>query len=727
MTDYTRIILGGDYGEFLTSDGKNFKCSNGEQLKVGSVGEFATFSDSLLSTIERVYGVAPSDTITHTDAVIANYNSVLIDTLSATEALLAGTLYEISRNDSVSLQDTITLLYHTVLGLSDSVAHSDSLTESIHYRKTLSDVYEIAEDILSTTFTYLKEPTDDVTFQDSLSHIEDRARLLSEGVTMSDSSANVVDRIISDSLSVTDIEADGLNKVLVCCTLSFQDYIALTLGTITELSETLSHTDTLVRDVQIILADSLETLDSLQRMFGWTKTHSDTLTTADSTLRIYTWLGTLSDAVTLADTIVKNVDTVNALSETLTHADSIGIRDVSIILSDTFQAQEQLAKLLERLNVDDAITFADSISTAYILTLSESISHTDDAVSDNRAHQQELTSFSDSIGMILDWCNFVSETVTVTDDKVVTLVRDITDTFSVTDVAQSVKDWLLTIADVVTHTESLVRSIDYINEVAQTVFHDDSSSRDILRNLTDIIHAQESLIWIQDAMLSDVITFADSISRGKGTVLTVSDTVVTSDTFARSVLRTVDGEIVQLDDSVAQEISLALLESFDVDEYLSASAVRSLLKTEGITLSDTVTKTVYHVYNSVVFSKAGNPYSHMITGRGRITPVRSPLLPRQIINTGDSGVVQCVTLADTDNYYEVILHGMSPTQKDNLLGFLRHSSVNFSQNTFTFTPEQAINEDSKTVRLWNVSGFEYPLKKGGLYNVKMLLREEVST
>ena len=103
------------------------------------------------------------------------------------------------------------------------------------------------------------------------------------------------------------------------------------------------------------------------------------------------------------------------------------------------------------------------------------------------------------------------------------------------------------------------------------------------------------------------------------------------------------------------------------------------------------------------------------------------MLPRQIINTGDSGVVQCVTLADTDNYYEVILHGVSPTQKDNLLGFLQHSSVNFSQNTFTFTPEQAINEDSKTVRLWNVSGFEYPLKKGGLYNVKMLLREEVST
>lgn len=122
------------------------------------------------------------------------------------------------------------------------------------------------------------------------------------------------------------------------------------------------------------------------------------------------------------------------------------------------------------------------------------------------------------------------------------------------------------------------------------------------------------------------------------------------------------------------------------------------------------------------FTKTGNPYSVFTFEKARFLPVNSPISPRQIIGISGGGQVQVANLGDPEQFFDVVVNRVSATNRNNLLGFLQHSTVNYSLNTFTFTDETGT---TYTVRLWDSAGLDFPIVKGGLYNIKLTLRVEI--
>ena len=122
------------------------------------------------------------------------------------------------------------------------------------------------------------------------------------------------------------------------------------------------------------------------------------------------------------------------------------------------------------------------------------------------------------------------------------------------------------------------------------------------------------------------------------------------------------------------------------------------------------------------FTKTSNAYTPFTFEKARYLPVNSPINPNQDIGVGGGGAVKVVDHGTAEQLYEIVINNVSSTNRDNLLGFLQDAYVNYTENTFTFIDEA---EASHTVRLWKSEGLNFPQVRGGLYNIRLLLRVEI--
>ena len=109
--------------------------------------------------------------------------------------------------------------------------------------------------------------------------------------------------------------------------------------------------------------------------------------------------------------------------------------------------------------------------------------------------------------------------------------------------------------------------------------------------------------------------------------------------------------------------------------------------------------------------------------KGRYLPVNSPINPNQDIGIGGGGAVKVVNHGTAEQLYEIVINNVSSTNRDALLTFLQDALVNYTLNTFTFTEEDGAT--THTVRLWKAEGLDFPQVRGGLYNIRLLLRVEI--
>ncbi len=124
------------------------------------------------------------------------------------------------------------------------------------------------------------------------------------------------------------------------------------------------------------------------------------------------------------------------------------------------------------------------------------------------------------------------------------------------------------------------------------------------------------------------------------------------------------------------------------------------------------------------FTKTTNAYTPFEFDKARFKPINTPINPNQIIGVAGGNQVKVADLGDEEELFVIVINRISETNRNNLLGFLQDSTVNYSLNTFTFIDEDSV---STTVRLWSVKGLDFPSVKGGdLYNVKLLLRKEIT-
>ena len=109
--------------------------------------------------------------------------------------------------------------------------------------------------------------------------------------------------------------------------------------------------------------------------------------------------------------------------------------------------------------------------------------------------------------------------------------------------------------------------------------------------------------------------------------------------------------------------------------------------------------------------------------KSRALPLNEPINPAQNIGLAGGGQVKVANLGTAEQLRQVVVSNVSKTNRDNLLSLIQHANVNYSQNSFTFVDE---NSASHTVRLWNAQGLDFPQKKGGLYDIKLTLRDEIT-
>lgn len=127
------------------------------------------------------------------------------------------------------------------------------------------------------------------------------------------------------------------------------------------------------------------------------------------------------------------------------------------------------------------------------------------------------------------------------------------------------------------------------------------------------------------------------------------------------------------------------------------------------------------------FTKTSNAYSPFTFEKARFLPANEPLNPNQVIGIAGGGQVKVANLGDVEEMFHIRVLRVSKTNRDNLLGFLADSTVNYALNSFTFVDESSV---SHTVRLL-VAGagnqsIDVPRVSGGLYNLDFWLRKEVT-
>lgn len=109
--------------------------------------------------------------------------------------------------------------------------------------------------------------------------------------------------------------------------------------------------------------------------------------------------------------------------------------------------------------------------------------------------------------------------------------------------------------------------------------------------------------------------------------------------------------------------------------------------------------------------------------RGREVIVKEPFGQRQIAGFCDSNQAKIQDYGSDEKYFEIIISKINETSYDAVHYFFALSYVNYTENPFTF-----IKEDHTTfekVRLWKATNFNLPQVKGGLYDMKLLLKGEV--
>jgi len=102
-------------------------------------------------------------------------------------------------------------------------------------------------------------------------------------------------------------------------------------------------------------------------------------------------------------------------------------------------------------------------------------------------------------------------------------------------------------------------------------------------------------------------------------------------------------------------------------------------------------------------------------------PHKRPIKQHQNVGVSGGNQVKVTNKGAATQEIEIVLNRISAADRDLLLAFIQDTGINYALNTFTYTDFDSV---AYTVRLWNHKGLNFPLAKGGLYNVRMLLRVE---
>lgn len=198
-----------------------------------------------------------------------------------------------------------------------------------------------------------------------------------------------------------------------------EPYLAVTYTNIytLNLSETISLTDTLTKQISKPLTEAISFADSVLKTIS--RQFSETLNLADTIEKVKSYVKELTESVSLTDTFKAVANKV--LQETVNLADTI-----SFLISKTFS---------------EAVNLADTIIKKTIKVFSESISYADSIIKTIvKAAFTETVSLADSLSKLQS--KVFSETLTLSDTILRKIYKTFTETITLTDVIKMLKNGL---------------------------------------------------------------------------------------------------------------------------------------------------------------------------------------------------------------------------------------------------------------------------------------------
>lgn len=210
-----------------------------------------------------------------------------------------------------------------------------------------------------------------------------------------------------DSGSGTWGNNDSGNADSVFQTYGFNSGPLFTKQTTKVLSDTITYTDTVIRQIARVITETITITDTLLRQLS--RVLTETVTLSDVVTKVAAKLLTLTETTTITDTLIRS--TVKVLSETATITASI-TRQTSRLLTETVTITASIVRQAGRV-LSETITVTDALVRMPAKVLQDTVTITGTLVKNFYKTLTESVTMSDTLTHLLG--KVFSETITFTD------------------------------------------------------------------------------------------------------------------------------------------------------------------------------------------------------------------------------------------------------------------------------------------------------------------------
>lgn len=432
---------------------------------------------------------------------------------------------------------------------------------------------------------------------------------LSETITFTDTLLKQATKKLSETITFTDTLLKQLVRILTE-TITYTDTLIASRLRFSVLTDTVTFTDTLLKQGVKLLADTVTYTDTLIRKA--TKVLSDTATLTDTLLKQAS--RTFSETITYTDTLLKQGG--KFLSDTITYTDTL-LKKATKVLSDTATLTDTLIKQLTRI-LADTITYTDTLTASKVTLklLTETITFTDTLLKQGAKVLSDIITYTDTL--VKQTVRTLTETITYSDTLTAfkVAVKQLTETITFSDTF--LKSMSRTFSEVITYTDTLTKRLTrtlsdtltftdtFIKQTTRTfsevITYTDTLLKRLSRTMSETLTLSDTLLKLPARTFSEVITYTDTLLKRGGKFL--SDTITLSDTFLRQISKRFTETLTLIDTVLASNVTVVI--SVLLNEVLTfADTLNKRIPktlTEVITLTDTFLKSFVPVMKMAVLT-----------------------------------------------------------------------------------------------------------------------------
>ncbi len=625
----------------------------------------------------------PSESISLIDSILKGSKRTLAETTTLSDTLQRQlTLYR-ALMESVTLSDIIIATKYFIKTLTETVTLSDALLRILTLQRilaettTLSDtlqrqltLYRILTDSIDITshtaldmIVTLLRPGESVSLVDTI--LKGPERILSETATLSDNLSRILalQRILTDIITLSDTAtAIKFFVKMLMENITLSDTLLRQLALQRILAETITLNDlgvSIVQHFAAILSEVLTLSDSVFKDLGTNL--AETITLSDSLLRTLTLQRILEEVTTMSDILMRQLSLYKILAETATLSDALSYLPVLYkILTESIDitSHTTLDMILTLLKPGELISLTDTVLKEPRKILSEIVALSDSILKRSEKIISETVTLLDNLSHILPLQRILTETMTLSDSILKQLVayRELTETTTLLDsILKGLQKTLSDAVDITSHTtldiivtlprpgeefsltDSIIKGIskmpfietitltavmiqDIIKIFMETLTLTDSVIKSVTKSFVETLTLTDSVIKGIPKLFIETITLSDTFLRGSALQRTLVDSIdITSHTMLDMVITLLKpGETISLTDFIIKDISkTAFIETITLADAMIKD-MRKLFA-ETLTLTDSMIKSMPKLFvetlaltDSVIKSVA-KPFMETIT------------------------------------------------------------------------------------------------------------------